>query len=259
LIVCNHVPSAQLVYDEVRRRIEDTLLLHSRFCKRDRNRIENRISKNLPKVLVSTQVVEVSLDIDFELGFTEPAPIDALVQRLGRINRFGRQRKPAAVRIFREQLHNFNIYDADITRRSLQELGSLSNPLTEQDLVEAANRVYLNGYTEENRVLYNQALNHPRIREFENLIVSGAFQNWVDEVMIESDGTIDMLPISLLQEYEQLDRIGLSIEADGLLVPVPSRVLHYMNEVIDRRHEPWIINVPYSQTSGLSLHMDANE
>jgi CRISPR/Cas system-associated endonuclease/helicase Cas3 len=38
--------------------------------------------KKLPKILVSTQVVEVSLDIDFEQGFTELAPIDAIVQRL---------------------------------------------------------------------------------------------------------------------------------------------------------------------------------
>jgi CRISPR/Cas system-associated endonuclease/helicase Cas3 len=38
--------------------------------------------KKLPKILVSTQVMEVSLDIDFEQGFTEPAPIDAIVQEL---------------------------------------------------------------------------------------------------------------------------------------------------------------------------------
>lgn len=77
--------------------------------------------------------------------------------------------------------------------------------------------------------------------------------------MIESDGTIDRLPISLLQQYEQLDKMGLKIEVDNLLVPVPVRVMHYMNEVIDRTHEPWIINMPYSVTNGLSLDMDAND
>lgn len=34
----------------------------------------------MPEVLVSTQVVEVSLDLDFEQGLTEPAPIDAVVE-----------------------------------------------------------------------------------------------------------------------------------------------------------------------------------
>ena len=44
--------------------------------------------KPIPKILVSTQVVEVSLDLDFQQGFTESAAIDALVQRMGRINRY---------------------------------------------------------------------------------------------------------------------------------------------------------------------------
>lgn len=44
-----------------------------------------------PKILVATQVVEVSLDLDFQQGFTEPAAIDALVQHMGRINRYAVQ------------------------------------------------------------------------------------------------------------------------------------------------------------------------
>ena len=42
-------------------------------------------------LLVGTQAVEVSLDIDFDCLFSEPAPIDALIQRFGRINRKGRK------------------------------------------------------------------------------------------------------------------------------------------------------------------------
>ena len=68
-----------------------------------------------------------------------------------------------------------------------------------------------------------------------------------------------MLPISLLQQYEQLEKIGLRIEADSLLVPVPIRVIHYMKKLIDMTEEPWIIRVPYSERKGLSLHTDARE
>ena len=38
-------------------------------------------------MLVGTQTIEVSLDIDYDICFTEPAPIDALIQRFGRVNR----------------------------------------------------------------------------------------------------------------------------------------------------------------------------
>lgn len=37
--------------------------------------------------MIATQIVEISLDMDFEVLFTELAPIDSLVQRMGRINR----------------------------------------------------------------------------------------------------------------------------------------------------------------------------
>ena len=40
-------------------------------------------------IAVTTQVVEVSLDIDYDILFTQIAPLDALIQRFGRVNRKG--------------------------------------------------------------------------------------------------------------------------------------------------------------------------
>ena len=68
------------------------MLVHSRFKRSRRAQLEsdlknvyNEFSKAC--LVVSTQVVEVSLDISFDLMITECAPIDALIQRFGRINR----------------------------------------------------------------------------------------------------------------------------------------------------------------------------
>jgi len=68
------------------------MLIHSRFKRGKRSQLESDL-KNVynesPEacLVVSTQVVEVSLDISFDMMITECAPIDALIQRFGRINR----------------------------------------------------------------------------------------------------------------------------------------------------------------------------
>jgi len=73
---------------------DDVLIFHSRFTKHDRNNIESKLQNNCYKkvggfILIATQVVEVSLDINFEVLYTEMAPLDCLLQRFGRTNRDG--------------------------------------------------------------------------------------------------------------------------------------------------------------------------
>ena len=86
LIVCNTVGKAQNLYTSLKE--FSPLLLHSRFTRIDRKRKEEKIiSENFTGVLIATQVVEVSLDIDFDVLITEMAPIDVLIQRMGRIYR----------------------------------------------------------------------------------------------------------------------------------------------------------------------------
>ena len=89
MVVCNTVKQAQDVFQELQHVTDNAKLLHSRFILRDRERIEGELKD--ANLLVGTQAVEVSLDIDFDCLFTEPAPIDALIQRFGRINRKGKK------------------------------------------------------------------------------------------------------------------------------------------------------------------------
>jgi len=94
LIVRNRVAHSQQTYVEMLAKFPDIpiLLLHSRFKRGRRNEIEGELMKlnqmnNKPCIVISTQVVEVSLDISFDLMITDCAPIDSLIQRFGRINR----------------------------------------------------------------------------------------------------------------------------------------------------------------------------
>ena len=95
LIVCNQVKRAQEMYENIANLYPNVkrMLVHSRYKRRDRARLETELREefnnleNTTCIVVSTQVVEVSLDISFDIMITECAPIDALTQRFGRINR----------------------------------------------------------------------------------------------------------------------------------------------------------------------------
>lgn len=94
LVVCNQVKRAQEIFEILQEQYSDTktMLIHSRFKRGKRQSLEKQLKQdyNTMKegcIVVSTQVVEVSLDISFDLMVTECAPIDALIQRFGRINR----------------------------------------------------------------------------------------------------------------------------------------------------------------------------
>ena len=102
LVVVNRVSRAIQLADRLRRSFSGhVVLLHSRFCQRDRSQIEKRISPRAGEILVATQVVEVSLDIDYDTGFFELAPLESLLQRCGRVNRKA-TKPPALINIFTE-------------------------------------------------------------------------------------------------------------------------------------------------------------
>ena len=94
LVVCNQVKRAQELYERLSDIYSDVekMLIHSRFKRCDRARLETSLKEDFNNsseacIVVSTQVVEVSLDISFDVMITECAPIDAMIQRFGRINR----------------------------------------------------------------------------------------------------------------------------------------------------------------------------
>lgn len=261
LIVCNHVRTAQVVYERVKDRIRhDVVLLHSRFNQEDRNRIEAELlAGSVPRVLVATQVVEVSLDLDFDQAFMEPAPIDALIQRMGRVNRAGR-RAPAPVFVFTEQVNKNHLYcqcdealhdSACRVRRSIEALRAVRSPLSEKDLVDAANWVYEAGYQGRDRESFFEGFSHPDITKFEERLLVGAHQDWVEQVVERTDGTVEVLPTSLEAEYEARLQKGMWIEASALLVPIRLRSLGAMRTKLNTSTEPWLLNCSYSSTKGL--------
>ena len=99
-IIVNTVKRAQeLAQNFIEQYGSDTvILLHSSFIAFERIRKEtellNIIGKGKPrpdfKIVIGTQVIEQSLDICFDVLFTDLCPIDLLIQRLGRLHRHNR-------------------------------------------------------------------------------------------------------------------------------------------------------------------------
>ncbi|EHC2042023.1 CRISPR-associated helicase Cas3' [Listeria monocytogenes] len=95
LVICNTISKAKKIYLELKEHFqgEEIHLIHSQFIKRDRSAKEKAIFKDGQKdstkkcIWVATQVVEASLDIDFDLLFTELSDVNGLFQRMGRCYR----------------------------------------------------------------------------------------------------------------------------------------------------------------------------
>jgi len=91
LIIVNTVSEAQRLYTILKEKFSyarKVTLIHGDFAYKDRMRKEEQIDG--ADILISTQVAEVSLDISFDQLITELAPIPSLVQRFGRVNRYGK-------------------------------------------------------------------------------------------------------------------------------------------------------------------------
>ena len=101
-IVVNTVDRANKLYDLFIKEFgkDKVSLLHSRMIAKHRSDVEKKIISLLGKqgydkrkkenyfnIVISTQIVEQSIDIDFDCLFTDLCPMDALIQRLGRLHR----------------------------------------------------------------------------------------------------------------------------------------------------------------------------
>ena len=106
LVVRNTVRRAQETYELLRETFgEDVGLNHARFTIGDRLAKDadllrrfgpprSRPDRPHRAVVVATQVVEQSLDVDFDLLVSDLAPIDLVLQRMGRLHRHNRPRPP---------------------------------------------------------------------------------------------------------------------------------------------------------------------
>ncbi len=142
LVCCNTVGRAQNMRKALLKYLssDQVELIHSRFTMEDRLRREATIRSRCEigtahnaLAVVATQVVEVSLNIDLDTVYSDPAPLDALVQRFGRVNR-ARKKGIVPVHVFRQPRDGQGVYLEKLVERTLDVLEEHND----EDIDEAA-------------------------------------------------------------------------------------------------------------------------
>ncbi len=128
LVICNNVRSSIRVFQTLKNKNQNVRLINSRFIQEDRlNTIAWAKDQNVKnKILVSTQVVEVGLDLDFDILYTELAPLDSLIQRAGRVNRNRDPSRKVKIVVYKPDADEIRIddliYGRKLMDRTLLEL-----------------------------------------------------------------------------------------------------------------------------------------
>lgn len=137
LIVCNLVKRSLDVFETIKAHFKDKKMdnpvfyLSTNIIPADRMKVikevKDALNDGLCPILVSTQSIEAGVDLDFDMGFRDLAPIDSMIQVAGRINRENtpeRAHSPLYIVDFDECQKIYDPLTAEQARRSLEKLGN---------------------------------------------------------------------------------------------------------------------------------------
>lgn len=210
LVVVNNVAKCQELYEKLI--YLNPVCYHSKFTLEDRIKKESFIEDN--NLLIATQVVEVSLDIDFDVMFCECAPPDAIVQRAGRVNR-RRHKADTHIFIFKASDISKRIYDPDSTgilTSSFQSFENSPENLTEADLIRIVENVYSKINIEDSKNFMDSSGQYAKTQER----LSGVFDNPNRE---------DNNEVTRKMDYLQIPVIPLIFKDEALKLPPSKRRL----------------------------------
>lgn len=264
LVACNTVKKAQAVWQTLEAKLapEKVLLLHSRFTGRDRLAKEQVIQARLdashdtqdPIVVVATQVIEVSLDLDFDRIVSEPAPLEALVQRFGRVNRRGRKGENGIVpvTVLTQPREGQRVYNDDLVRRGLEQLEA--NAGAELDDLKVSG--WLDNVYDESLLRVFRDVVRRSAEEFKKVAVNILKAFARDEALEREfdklfDG-VQVLPKCFQQKYEDTLRDS-PIEARSLLVNAPRWITAGLRERVQWSEtlKLFVADLPYSEELGM--------
>ena len=254
LVVCNTVKKSQDMYKWFKDHgVTNSSLLHGKFVLKDREKIESKLDDL--NLLVGTQAIEVSLDIDYDVLYSEPAPFDALIQRFGRVNRRGWQKniiKPVNVFTFGSDSDKY-IYDLSIVKKTIEILKN-TDILYESKVQEILDIIYGEGYSEKNQELFDK--------------VQNSFNNVLDYLVpfINSKGSdfyklfdsYEVVPIKYREIYLEKIKNKEFYESMGYCLSITENQFFklFKESNIEVVNETFFINVVYDEELGLLISQE---
>lgn len=228
LVLCNTIKKAQELYemlDSMIKSSEEEIslnILHSKFTKEHRGIIEEKILAFAPNdkerphangIWISTQIVEASLDIDFDVLHTEMCTIDSLFQRMGRCYR-SRPYNGVEPNIYVYNTENGKgtVYDKDLYNYSVEALKEYQNELlSEEDKMKMINKTF----DMERLKMSNYYQNFRNaLKELEE-ITPGEFSKREGDYLFREINSVTILPNVLYEKYEKEIEEALAKVEDG--------------------------------------------
>lgn len=285
LIICNTVRRSQDVYIELKEKNKQNTeinLLHSRFIFRDRKFKEEKIQEfastkegernNDAGIWISTQIVEASLDIDFDILYTDMCSADSLLQRMGRCyrNRIYEKDEPN-IFIYDTKVGVGTVYDKDIFEFSVEHIQEYNNQIfTEEDKQDYINKVYdiekLKNVDNKNSY-YNTIKNN--IRDLEILPIGGIeigttkeqFRNIQNITVIPRIFYKELNEKNIFQKYEEVfgeEKMDIIEEIMNYTLSAPLYFEKYCIKEIKNKglEHIFISNSKYDKKLGLLKELD---
>lgn len=252
LVVANTVRKAQSIYRELKSWLEENdieiemNLLHSKFTVQHRSEKEDAIlkdgeSKCKKRVIwISTQVVEASLDIDFDYLFTELSDLSSLLQRLGRCNRKGLK-----------SVDEFNSYvyldiDENLLIKYSDNNAYTSSGIIYKSLYELSKAALLEWETENNTGLFSEAdknrlienyFTRKKIEEYDKMY-SSIFTEYLSEYKRMYKHLVDIIPDSkkaneVIKEFRNI--ISRRVIPQSIYEDKQENIIGIIDEIEEKR------------------------
>jgi len=202
LVVCNTVKSSQYAYKELKRVAQKSVLLHGSFTGHDRSLKEKDLLEEDIQLLVGTQAIEVSLDIDYDMIYSEPAPIDALIQRFGRVNR-KRLNGICDCVVFiesnEEDQYIYNSLTVEKTIKALETIVVESQGIIDESLLQKAIDEVYDSWVEEDRKEFEERYRY--LKEALAMLAPMFANKHTEEDFYKQFDGIKILPQSQRQDF----------------------------------------------------------